>query len=517
MIADLPPAPDPNFPGVYRDIAAAFAAALPAFGTQANALGAAMNAIAAGTAQSITYRFSNSVVVGDPTPGFLRLDNAVQNTAANIVVDLVDLAGQDRTATLGTFDDSGSLVKGDILLVAMADATRWLLFSVSGLATPAGYRVIGVANVDGSGASPFVNNETVLLKFTRNGDPGPAGFTDVYPWFGDGSDGNVTISSGTTTLTRNMYYNNLTINGTGSIAAAGYQIFVAGTLDLTAAPAGAIKRTVLSGGNAAGTTAGAAAAAHAEVMAGGAGQGLIGKTGLSGTGNGTAATQAVKTAAMQGGLSGATHTAGAAGGNTGGAAAAKPTAVQSAISLAIAAFIFGLPGALAEGGVGGAGGGSGGQSGVNATSGAGGGGGSGGGVLDIRAKTISRGAGTAASALQVIGGDGGKGGDATTTGSNAGGGSGGAGAGGGFIQIIYETLTGVAAVNCIDVSGGKGGDGGAGAGTGAAGAGADGGDGGAFRTINVNTGAIVHQVSAVTGTAGAGTVGGAGAVQKYNL
>ena len=58
--------------------------------------------------------------------------------------------------------------------------------------------------------------------------------------FGDGSDGDVTISSGTTTLTRDMAYDDLTISGTGSLACAGYTIRVKGTLDISSAPAGAI-------------------------------------------------------------------------------------------------------------------------------------------------------------------------------------------------------------------------------------------------------------------------------------
>ena len=33
--------------------------------------------------------------------------------------------------------------------------------------------------------------------------------------FGDGSDGSLTISSGTTTLTRDMFYTDLLIDGTG--------------------------------------------------------------------------------------------------------------------------------------------------------------------------------------------------------------------------------------------------------------------------------------------------------------
>lgn len=48
--------------------------------------------------------------------------------------------------------------------------------------------------------------------------------------FGDGSDGDVTIST-PTTLTRDMYYNNLTVNDT--LTTDGYRIFVKDTLDGT--------------------------------------------------------------------------------------------------------------------------------------------------------------------------------------------------------------------------------------------------------------------------------------------
>ena len=39
--------------------------------------------------------------------------------------------------------------------------------------------------------------------------------------FASGSDGNVTIAAGTTTLTRDMYYNNLTISAVGTVGGAG--------------------------------------------------------------------------------------------------------------------------------------------------------------------------------------------------------------------------------------------------------------------------------------------------------
>jgi hypothetical protein len=46
--------------------------------------------------------------------------------------------------------------------------------------------------------------------------------------FGTGADGDVTIAAGTTTLTRDMQYNNLVVNGT--LSTAGFRVFIRGTL-----------------------------------------------------------------------------------------------------------------------------------------------------------------------------------------------------------------------------------------------------------------------------------------------
>ncbi len=55
----------------------------------------------------------------------------------------------------------------------------------------------------------------------------------VPAYFGNGSDGDVTISSWTTTLTRDMYYNNLTITSPWVLDPAWYRIFVKWTLSWT--------------------------------------------------------------------------------------------------------------------------------------------------------------------------------------------------------------------------------------------------------------------------------------------
>lgn len=62
--------------------------------------------------------------------------------------------------------------------------------------------------------------------------PTSAGSGDNY--FGDGSDSDVTISSGTTTLSTDMFYNNLTLSGTGILNPNGYKVFVKGKLTIAA-------------------------------------------------------------------------------------------------------------------------------------------------------------------------------------------------------------------------------------------------------------------------------------------
>ncbi len=143
--------------------------------TQANSTAAAMNALAAGTAVSIPYTFSTTTTDSDPGAGILRLDNATQNISTVIRADLVGGDGSTWSSVIDTFDDSSSAIKGHILLQKTGDGTKWILFTVTSLASPSGYKNITVAVVSASEASPFANNDTLVLKFTRNGDKGEIG------------------------------------------------------------------------------------------------------------------------------------------------------------------------------------------------------------------------------------------------------------------------------------------------------------------------------------------------------
>jgi hypothetical protein len=341
-----------------------------------------------------------------------------------------------------------------------------------------------------------------------------AGFPTIF-YFGDGSDGAVTISSGTTTLTRDMFYSSLTISGTGQLNTAGFRVFVNGILDLSSAGAGAIVANGGNGGNGSATgTAGTTAVAgpngytltNTAQNAAGAGTTTVGAAaGASGValpvlGGGTAA-----------GGTGGTGTSG----NTGGAGtvAATPAGFNS-----FRRFTTDFPRPTVNSGFaihlatvrtssGGGGGGDG-----TVAGGGGGASGGGGGCIWISAATIARGTNSTAAIIQCKGGNGGNGGSPAS--GNASGGGGGAGGPGGFAYICFGSVTGSSIPAAVDVSGGPGGDGGTGRGTAllAARGGGSGGSG-RFTLINLTAGTSVEivPIAGTSGGVGSGLTGGAGA------
>ena len=157
---------------------------LPAFQTQmntwagqANSLAAAMNAAAAGGAISIGYTFSTTTTDSDPGAGYMRLNQATQNTATVLRLDLLDAAGSDWTSAIDLFDDSTSTVKGYIKIEKVNDGTKYLIFAVASLASPSGYRNVTGSIVASSAASPFANGDSVVIEFSRTGDKGETGPT----------------------------------------------------------------------------------------------------------------------------------------------------------------------------------------------------------------------------------------------------------------------------------------------------------------------------------------------------
>ena len=258
--------------------------------------------------------------------------------------------------------------------------------------------------------------------------------------FGNGSDGDVVIGAGTTSLARDMYYNTLTIQTGGILRNRGFRIFVRAQLIIDAG--GSLQENGGDGG------------ATGTAGLGGGLQGTVQDTAAAGgtgsTGAGSAGFPKLNA------IFGATGVGGAGGAGSGGAGGAagtlsiRATNVQGNPRALVAQSLGTQVGGNSMGRVpGGTGGGAGGGNGAAA----GGGGGGAGGVVHAVARHIVNN-GT----IQAHGGAGGNA-------ANVDGGGGGGG-GGGVVLLGFHHLDG----NVPTVTGGAGGTGNGAGVNGAAGA-----------------------------------------------
>lgn len=278
---------------------------------------------------------------------------------------------------------------------------------------------------------------------------------------GDGSDGDVTISS-PTTLARDMYYNNLTV--TSTLTTGGFIIFVKGTLNGAGTIQAADGNAGTAGGAGGGVNGGTAGVGGAASTTGRF-KTNVGGAGASGQGAGGGG--GVGTAGGSGNL-GTSGGAGGGGGNSGnngnGFAGGAAGSVSLNTKIGITRFntIYGLEipltGILAHykpssGGGGGGSAGSGGAGGGTAgSSGGSGGGGASGGLVYIVCGTW---AGTFI--IKTIGGAGGNGGASSGGYQSPGGPGGGGGGGGGCAVIVYATKTWAGSYNLVGGTGGTAG------------------------------------------------------------
>lgn len=385
--------------------------------------------------------------------------NATANSLASTTV-----AGTVEAATAAQRGAGTAVGETGALLVPTNDA---LVKTSSGAGDE---NKIPVLNSSGKLATGFIDTSSVVLGF-----------------FGDGTDGNATISS-PTTLARDMFYNDLTI--TSTLDPAGYRIFVKGTLSgsgtILTAPTNGV-----AGTNASGNTAGSGGAGGTALASGYLPASLAGKVGGGGGGGattgsgagqpGTVSTGEASSASI--GSNGAAGGAGAAGGVSGG------------------------------GGAGGAGGAS---TGGTATALAA----ASGGVRTIQNYTTWRYFPDAASPASFRGnaggaGGGGGGGGGTDSGGNTGGGAGGGGGGGGgngaFILVVCNIISGTVGITANGGNGGAGGNGGNGSGSnGGGGSGGGGGAGGSGGVILLLAKTSSSWTGVLTATGGTGAAGGTG-------
>jgi hypothetical protein len=263
---------------------------------------------------------------------------------------------------------------------------------------------------------------------------GGAGASMLY---GDGSDGNVTIAAGTTTLTKDMLYDTLTIQTGGTLNPGGFRVLARTAIVMQGT--GKISRRGNAGADGLQTTGGAGgvglpANSLVSSAAGGGGTAAAGTNGVSVSGTAPGNTQ--------------TGGAGGAGGSGAGGTGGTSTPVNASVGgldLAIWAISVLTQGIGTLSGAPGGGGG-GGASNGGGNGAIGGGGGGGGQYVVVCAPTFAGGNGTIES-------NGGAGGNCNTPTIGLGGG------GGGGVGGDLNVVCGDGVFPTLDSSGGVGGTG----------------------------------------------------------
>jgi hypothetical protein len=361
-------------------------------------------------------------------------------TAGQIAASTITAAQMNVSSLSAISANLGSITSGSITVVSGSDTVAITPGSTNAIISgPTGSPTFILTTAGALTATSATVNGTIL----SNQDA-----------FGDGSDGPATIS-GDTTLTRDMFYTNLTINSTKHLYTASFRVFVNGTLTNNG--------TIDNSGNAASGSTGGAAIASGSLVGTVAGQNGGGGYYSSGTatisgygaagGAGTSAAKSIGSAGAAGGAGGSPYsTAGGAAGSQTGTVFNSPHTFTSCYNLFDAEpsgsfAIF----SLSAGSGGGSGGGSSadnyGSGSCSATGGTGGGSGSPGGMVWISARQLVNNG--------IISSKGGAGGNGTngSAGGNdgfpaaAGGGGAGAGGAGGVVVLIYSSLTGSGSVN----------------------------------------------------------------------
>lgn len=334
-------------------------------------------------------------------------------TATNSVIqNLITTTSTFANVTISNLQSNVADVSTSSLVLSSANSNTNVLYSL----TPANLDVNEVVQFTTNGSTQIQSVPTSTIQEAT---------TQVY--YLDGSDGNVTISGGTTTLARDMYYDTLTVDATGILIPAGWTIYCKTALINN----GLIH---MNGANGVSTTRGDPTAVTGPY-----------RVATSGSNGGAITTNAAN--------AGGTKIIGAAGGNgansdTGNTGGTVSTSVSAGgknpETIRKLLFATGLPNNISNileypnyvPSIGGAGGGGG-------SADAGGGGGGGGGFIYIFAKSVS-GSGT----FECKGGNGGPGG---ATG-------GGGGGGGGGVVTIVSNQNSIAGAQVL-VTGGTGGTG----------------------------------------------------------
>jgi hypothetical protein len=131
--------------------------------------------LTAGGSSEVIYTFKAGLLSGDPGSGGFCLESATQEAAAHINISTLDIDGVDWSSSIDFFCSSTSTDKGQLVLRAAQDPTRYLIFKFVSFATHTGYRTLTLTLLGSSSPTPFADGDIVGVTFFRTGDKGDNG------------------------------------------------------------------------------------------------------------------------------------------------------------------------------------------------------------------------------------------------------------------------------------------------------------------------------------------------------
>lgn len=176
-ISTPPPAPQRGDRSTFSTRMDAFLIWLVGLPAQLNTFLSSITTLAAGGANTFSYTFDSATEDTDPGAGKLRLGSTTQNGSVVIRLDNMAASGGDVTAFLAALQAGTSNIKGSVRLQRVNDASVWMLFDITSIATVPTYSNLTVVPRASSSASPFAANDTLVVFFDQKGDRGDGGNT----------------------------------------------------------------------------------------------------------------------------------------------------------------------------------------------------------------------------------------------------------------------------------------------------------------------------------------------------
>ena len=185
---------------------------------------------------TLDYLFSTATSNADPGSGYFALNNATENTATALYIDITSFDGVAAAGVLDNLTNSSNTNKALLRIVGKTDTTKFLLFYITAWITHTGYRELTISIVASSAASPFASGDECLLMAGQIGDKG-TGITSarVATQFDKTTDTTLANIPGLSlTLTAGRTYQFIATLHVSPDAVGGQKYAIAGTCTATA-------------------------------------------------------------------------------------------------------------------------------------------------------------------------------------------------------------------------------------------------------------------------------------------